>query len=175
MPLDETYFVWLYSQVGSIKIRNRSKTYWNLLRILYRKEFSWAEIERDGNRAQDGKDLRHDFLRETGIEIDNTDGWLDMPCSFLEMLIALSRKMAFEGGGETSDWFWDLLNNLDLLGCTDAQPGEEIITNHILDKVINRDYGENGAGGLFPLKSADEDQRNVEIWYQANKYLLERL
>lgn len=176
MPLDETYFVWLYSQVGSVKNRNRSKTYWKLLRQLYIKEFTWDEIrmDKDGNRAQDGKDLRKEFLRETNTVVDQ-DGWLEMGCSFLELLIALSWKLAFEGDGELRDWFWDLIQNLGLLECTDADPPDESIVNHILNKVMNRDYSPNGAGGLFPLKNAKEDQRDVEIRHQANAYLLERL
>ena len=63
MPLDEAYFTWLYSQVGSVKNRNRAKTYWKLLRILHGKEFTWTNIEKDANRAKDGMNLRRDFLR----------------------------------------------------------------------------------------------------------------
>jgi hypothetical protein len=174
MPLDETYFVWLYSQVGSVKIRNRSKTYWKLLRLLFQKEFTWSDIEKDENRAQDGKDLRTEFLRETNTVVDE-DGWLDIGASFLEMLIALAWKLAFEGGGEVSERFWEMIENLGLAECTDAHPPDEGIVNHILDKVINRDYSPNGAGGLFPLSKTDQDQRDVELWYQANAYLLESL
>jgi len=40
-PLDELYFTWLYSQVGSVRTRNPARTYWSLLRYLYTKEFVW--------------------------------------------------------------------------------------------------------------------------------------
>lgn len=174
MPLDEVYFVWLYSQVGSVKVRNLSKTYWHLLRILYRKEFTWAEIENDGNRAQDGKDLRRQFLDETGTKCDEPD-FLELGCSFLEMMVALAWQVAFEGGGEPAERFWEMIKNLGLIDCTDARPPDETIVDQILDKVIHRQYSENGAGGLFPLRNADKDQRGVELWYQANAYLLESL
>lgn len=185
MPLDEAYFVWLYSQVGSVDVRNRSKTYWKLLRFLYKKEFTWSkDVLKDENRAQDGKDLRMEFLRTLGgdtqeqiaqhSELTRT-GWLDMGCSILELLIALSWKLAFEGEGEPEDWFWILIDNLGLIECTDANPPDEMILDEILNKVINRDYADNGAGGLFPLQKPNEDQRGVELWYQANAYLLERL
>jgi hypothetical protein len=174
MPLDEAYFVWLYSQVGSVKLRNRSKTYWKLLRLLFQKEFTWQGIEKDGNRAQDGKDLRVQFLRETNTVVDE-EGWLEMGCSFLEMMIALAWQLAFEGGGEQHERFWEMIDNLGLLDCTDAHPPDEAIVDHILNKVINRDYSPDGAGGLFPLQRTSEDQRRVELWYQANAYLLERL
>lgn len=176
MPLDEAYFVWLYSQVGSVDNKNRSKTYWNLLRIFYGKEFTWLQkIERDENRAQDGRDLRREFLQETKTKT-NDRGWLEMPCSFLELLVALAWRLEFQSGEESqSTWFWILIDNLGLTECTDTHPPDEIIVNHILDKVMNRDYAKNGAGGLFPLKRATEDQRDVELWYQAEAYLLERL
>lgn len=173
MPLDETYFVWLYSQVGSVKNRNRAKTYWELLRLLYQKEFMWSN-PMDANRAQDGKDLRYHFRDETGTDL-NDNGWLDYGCSMLELLVALSAKLAFEGEGEVQDWFWDLIDNLGLTGCTDANPPDPNIIEEILDKVIRREYAPNGAGGLFPLAHSHEDQRDVEIWYQAQAYLLERL
>lgn len=175
MPLDEAYFVWLYSQVGSVKLRNRSKTYWTLLRLLFQKEFTWPDrIERDANRAQDGKDLRRQFLQETGTKMDEP-GWLEYGCSFLEMLVALAWAVAFEGGGTQEERFWEMIKNLGLIECTDAHPPDEVIVNHIIDKVNERDYAPNGAGGLFPLKNSNEDQRDVELWYQANAYLLERL
>lgn len=174
MPLDETYFVWLYSQVGSVKNRNRAKTYWTLLRLLHKKEFTWSNIEMDENRAQDGVDLRLEFKREIGNDLSEF-GWMDYGCSMLELMIALSIKLAFEGEGETSDWFWVLIRNLGLIECTDANQPDPHIVENILDKVIERDYAPNGAGGLFPLEFSNEDQRDVELWYQAQAYLLERI
>lgn len=174
MPLDEAYFVWLYSQVGSVKNRNRSKTYWTLLRLLYGREFTWSEIVEDENRAQDGKDLRREFLEETQTELDE-EGWLEMGCSMLELLVSLSRTLAFVGEGEARDWFWVLIENLGLKTCTDANPPDELIVDVIITNLINREYAPNGAGGLFPLQESKDDQREVELWYQANAYLLERL
>lgn len=176
VPLDEAYFVWLYSQVASVDALNRSKTYWKLLRLLHGKEFTWDEatMEKDGNRAQDGKNLRQEFLRETNTKM-NEPGWLDYGCSMLELMIALAWKLTFEGEGEQSVWFWELIENIGLSPCTDASAPDEAIVDHILNKVINRDYAPNGAGGFFPLTRPKEDQRDVELWYQLNAYLLERL
>lgn len=174
MPLDDAYFVWLYSQVGSVKNRNRAKTYWSLLRLFHKKEFTWSTIEKDENRAQDGKNLRLTFLRETSAKVDDP-AWMDMGCSFLEMLIALADQISFAGGGVRDERFWEMIDNLGLTECTDANPPDELVLDRILNKVIEREYGQNGAGGLFPLECPREDQRYVELWYQANAYLLERL
>lgn len=176
MPLDEAYFVWLYAQVGDTKTRTRSNQYWKLLTMLHRKPFTWdrRKMEMDGNRASDGKDLRKEFLNNTGTALDEPD-WLNMECSFLEMLIALSWKLAFDGGGEPRDWFWRIIDNLGLLSCNDSHPPDEAIVDHILNRVINRTYAFNGAGGLFPLNEPVVDQRGVQIWYQGQAYILERI
>jgi hypothetical protein len=173
MPLDESYLVWLYSQVGEVKNRNRSKTYWKLLRLLYMKEFTWS-IDKDENRAQDGKDLRRKFLQQTDTVVDEP-GWMDLPCSVLEMLIALSWRLAWDGGGELQEWFWIMIDNLDLIECTDARPPNKNVVDVIFDRVIYRRYADDGEGGLFPLRHPDQNQRDVEILYQAQAYLLENM
>lgn len=178
MPIDEAYFVWLYSQVGSVDRTNLSKTYWKLLRLLHDKEFTWdpKTIEKDGNRAQDGKDLRQQFLQETGKKVPAREkDWLTYGCSFLELLVALSWQLEFEGGETQADWFWVLIDNLGLTDCTDANPPNKGIVEVVMDIVIDRSYGPNGQGGLFPLQHPEKDQRDVELWYQLNLYLLERL
>jgi len=61
-PLDDLYLTWLYSQIGSIKLKQPSRTYWSLFRQLYTKEFVWI-IPNDDNRIEDGRDLRFKFQR----------------------------------------------------------------------------------------------------------------
>lgn len=170
-PLDELYLRWLYSQTGSVKTRIRSRTYWRLLRQLYTTEFVWF-VPNDDNRVMDGRQLREDFLAESEMDVvDET--WMALGCSFLEMLVALSRRLSFEAGGESLDWFWQLIRNIELDSYNDAQ---EFSTEEIAEKVnrvIWRTYKRNGIGGLFPLRSARQDQRDIELWYQLNAYLLE--
>lgn len=175
-PLDELYFNWLYSQVANPKIKTPVRTYWFLLRQIFRKEFVWF-IPNDDNRVLDGKELRLEFLDQEDIRNPGPD-WLDMGCSMLEMLIGLSRRLSFEAEGEPREWFWKLLENIRIADFCDKiyASGEfsEMVIDGILDKVIWRTYTRNGVRGLFPLKHARRDQRNVEIWYQMNEYLLEQ-
>lgn len=173
--LDEQYFTWLYSQVGSVKLRNRSRTHWSLARQMHRKEFIWL-IPNDDNRVEDGKDLRYEFLE--ACEIYETDpDWLGLGCSMLEMMIALSRRLSFEADGEPRVWFWHLIEMLDLEQYNDRNFDRlaEQRVDEALDQVIWRTYSPNGRGGLFPLNHATRDQREVELWYQLNAYLLELL
>lgn len=169
-PIDELYFQWLYSQVGSENVRNRSKTYWELLRELHKKEFVWI-VPNDDNRAEDGRDLRQEFLSETNIEPEAD--WLRLGCSMLELLIGLSRRLAFGDDGEPRDWFWHLMDNLGLRIYNDARIRSLERIDEILDRVIWRTYEPDGTGGLFPLKQPAQDQREVELWYQLSAYLLE--
>ena len=174
-PLDERYLTWLYGQVGSVKEKNPSLTYWKLVKKLFTKEFIWL-IPNDDNRAEDGRDLRQEFLAQRRVtEVDDT--WLRLGCSVLEMLIALSRRLSFQAEGEPAGWFWLLIENLNLERYNDNVLNHEDsneILDEVLDQLVWRTYASDGRGGLFPLKEAQEDQREVEIWYQMSAYLLER-
>lgn len=173
-PLDELYFEWLYSQVSSIKLKNPARTYWKLFRILFTHEFVWL-VPNDDNRCEDGKDLRYDFLRDRDMDPDDVSpDWIHEGCSFLELLIGLSKRLAFQMNSEVGEWFWELLENLHLQQYNDGVhiPRREI--EDTLDRVIFRTYRRNGHGGLFPLRRPRADQREVELWYQLNAYILER-
>lgn len=126
----------------------------------------------DDNRAEEGQALRDEFLETSGTDIVDEE-WMAIGCSFLEMLIGLSRRLEFETGAEARVWFWTMLENLDLRHLTDAVdiPPESI--DEKIDAVIWRTYSFNGRGGLFPLDHPAKDQREVELWYQLNAYLLE--
>ncbi len=173
-PLDEQYLQWLYGLVAPVSLKNPSQTYWSLLRLLYTKEFVWF-IPNDDNRGEDGRDLRYEFTRGWHRQPDSD--WMGLPCSVLEMLIALSQKLSFEAGREPEAWFWELIDNLGLTHCNDRSffsEAQEVDVEAVLDVFLKRRFGYSGDGGLFPLKNAREDQREVEIWFQMSAYLLER-
>lgn len=121
------------------------------------------------------------------------------PCSVLEMLVGLAVSieseimMNQEKGNRTAVWFWEMIINLLYENCRDELqiqgPFEVPLfyrwSDRFIDekcgemlqmfvvKIMDRTYDECGLGGLFPLKAMDEDQRNVEIWYQAQRWLEE--
>lgn len=170
-PLDELYFRWLYSQVGLLKTKDPKKTYWSLLKLLHQKEFVWF-VPNDDNRLEDGRDLRNQLIIDEDLT-NLDDEWMNLGCSMLEMLVALSNKCAFEGGRTTRHWFWKLMENLGLRECTDSSGFIHSDVDDILNEVIWRTYEADGHGGLFPLKHPKKDQRGVEIWYQMCAYILE--
>lgn len=177
--LDDAYFEWLYSQVGPLKNRNPARNFWHLCRQLYTTEFIWF-VPNDDNRVEDGKELRARFLSSTRFPVDERDDeWMNLGCSIFEMLIALAQLAAFESGRDMVEWFWRFMHNLELDGHTDQIYGRSVAggidegVEEILDRLNKREYSRNGKGGLFPLRRAREDQRDIELWYQLSSYLQE--
>jgi hypothetical protein len=169
--LDGAYFTWLYYQVEEVGVADPSRTYWRILKQLHSKPF-FHIIANDDNRAEDGKGLRLRFLDVHRPEHVDRE-WLERTCSMLELLIALADRFAFETNGRIDKCFWELMENLGLEDYNDTANIPEQEVDNILKDVIWRTYKRNGRGGLFPLKRAVEDQRNVELWYQLNTYILE--
>lgn len=168
--LDVEYFNWLYSTVCDISEHFSHLQFFNLLNKLHQTQFVFL-ISGDDNRAEDGRDLRTEFLREKFLQ---DDGSLPSEgCSVLEMLIALSRRASFETDDSPHDWFWEFLSNLGLSSMNDKVRFDEQNVQMILDRFIFRTYDCKGNGGLFPMENTQTDQREVEIWYQFNEYLFE--
>lgn len=168
--LDESYFTWLYSLVADVRTRKGPRTYWNLLRKLFCIEFAWV-VARDDNRAEDGRELRFEWAQLENSEID--PDWATLGCSFLEMLIGLARRLDFQTEQGVEYWFWHLIGNMGLLGHNDRSRFLEEDIEDRINAIMFRTYDPDGNGGLFPLRQTDRDQRQVEIWYQLNEYLLQ--
>lgn len=171
-PLESVYFNWLSGKVMTIEVPTPSLTYWKLLRELHNTKFVWTlDAPMDENRAEDGKELRIEFLRATGLPIDTN--WLNIECSILEMLIAFSRRASFATDIDAKHWFWEFLGNLGLSEYNDARFALFEVTD-ILYTFIWRTYNYNGQGGICPLKDPHHDQRKVEIWYQFCEYVADK-
>lgn len=169
-PFENLYFNWLCAKVLRVDNPTPSLTYWKLFRQLHSTEYVWL-ISGDDNRAEDGVELREEFITESQLPYHH--GWEDIGCSVMEMLIAFSRRAQFNAGETSQYWFWHFLNNLDLAGANDASdiPTEEI--DEILNIFVWRLYDHNGAGGLFPMQNPHKDQKEVEVWYQFCEYLVD--
>jgi hypothetical protein len=173
-PIEELYFKWLYSKVASVDVPTPSLTYWTLLRDLHSIEFVWL-VNGDDNRAQDGLDLRQQFLQQSFMINDPL--WMNHGCSVLEMFIAFSRRTEFQTDIDARHWFWIFMQNLRMDDLNDAAAEEYNISEvvaEVLDQFLWRTYREDGYGGLFPLNEPMHDQRTVELWYQFNEWLEEQ-
>lgn len=160
--LEEEYFNWLVDQVNASK-------YSSLCEQLYNTSFN-GYIPNDDNREEDGVLLRTQFLDEFGLY--SNDDWISRQCSMLELILGISYRLSYDSNMDMDAWFWELLDNLKLSQYSNTKYDSKQV-NVITKKLNNRTYKSNGDGGLFPLKSHNEDQRKIEIWYQMSAYLLE--
>lgn len=170
-PIEEVYFKWLYSKVASTDNPTPSLTFWTLIRDLHATEFVWL-IPGDDNRAQDGLDVRREFL--TALYLPQDPAWMNIPCSVMEMIFAFSRRAEFETEMSARDWFWIFMENLELAKLNDASNRITERTYRVLDRFVWRTYHDNGKGGMFPLHHPHHDQRKIEIWYQFCAYLVDQ-
>jgi hypothetical protein len=146
-----------------------------LCELLYVTPFSWT-VHNDGNRVEDAREIRTEFLEENRKEFRSRT-WLEMDASVLEILMGISSRMAFKTDESPGVCFWKLIHNVGLDECSDNVWSADTRrkAERICRRFIERTYHANGRGGLFPLNDPQEDQREIEIWLQMNAYLWERM
>lgn len=174
--ISNEYFEWLYNKMCGQRFSEHI-SYRKLLMYLHNVNFRYS-IPRDANRAEDGKDLRWRFANEQ-IFVDSFEaavGYLNGPCSVLEMMVALAIRCEENimdnpnVGDRTGQWFWGMITNLGLGSMTDYNFDKQRVEESV-ERFLNREYEPNGKGGLFTVRHCDHDLRNVEIWYQLCWYL----
>lgn len=166
------YLDFLYTIVG------REQEYEDLLTHLHKIEF-YSLVPNDDNRGADGEHLREIFTTEVGPT--GSSSLPDMSCTVLEMLIGVAKRLEFDLMGSSfersvGEWFWVLIDNLGLEYCDRTayyQMNAGIEVEERIRIFLERRYSFDGDGGLFPLQSADKDQREVEIWYQMSAWVIE--
>lgn len=166
-PIEDAYFNWLCTKATD----RTGNGYVALLVIMHRTEFVWT-VPADRHRADDGVELRLDFLRETKYSSD--DFWESQPCSVLEMFLAFANRASFQTDIPTRIWFMEILTNLRLNEFRRVTGSDTRVIQDILDALIWRQYDPNGDGGMFPLSRTNNDQRKIEIWYQFCEYVEDR-
>jgi len=172
--IKKEYFEWLMDYICQGKYLSRRDKYQDLLEYMFDYPFKWI-LQMDKNRYEDGLDLRESFLDEYNTD-DMTYISEDIPCSILEMMIALSIRIEEnimgddDLGDRTGKWFWEMIESLGLISMIHGNFDETYIWE-VLDDFNNREYAPDGRGGLFTIKNCDVDLRDVEIWYQMNWHL----
>lgn len=173
--MNKRYFDFLCDIVG------RTEQYGNLLARLYELNF-YSLVPNDDNRAADGEQLRIIFLDEKG-KANTASSFSDLigACTVLEMLIGVASRLEFDLSGSrwertVGEWFWVLIDNIGLEWCDDMgweMEDREQEVDERIDILLERKYGSDGNGGLFPLKNPKKDQRDIEIWYQMSAWIIE--
>jgi hypothetical protein len=174
MRTQRAYFKWLVRCFCTDPEEDpRMFGFHNLLEQMYRKDYYYT-IQNDENRADDGLNLR--YLFRTNYDEDIPDG----PCSFLEFLIGVSIRLSemLAVGDELPPYlyFWELAIHLGLDKYTDKEYGRDstiFMVDLLMTDFMDRKYGRDGCGGLFPLSRPRGNQTRKEVWYQMQDYLLE--
>lgn len=168
--IENYYYDWLCSFVRFDNVHEC------LFEALYQKEFTYILVM-DGNRAEDGIDLRYRFGRDCGYSINLIyTTFVNKPCSVLEMMVALCVRCENSimhnelYGDRTNYWFRNMIDSLGLYSMTDNAFNPRMVDD-ILDRFLYRQYDTNGRGSLFTINNLNLDLRSLEIWTQMNWYL----
>jgi len=182
---ETSYFQWLCDLV---RCDQGDKSYYNLLGIMYETPFE-IKIDNDSNRAVDGNEFKGAYILDIyGTEAPKDADLYFRPeqnCSILEMIMGISKRMAFELAEDQSEdfdfykYFWEIIENLGLKQYDDNQFGDNFVRckieiREIFSMLNNRSYKRNGVGGMFPLLFPEKNQKKVEIWYQMQAYINEK-
>ena len=172
------------------------KNYTKLFDMLHGIAFEWSHPF-DENRAEEGISLRFRFTQNEFESAGRNrqgrqyrESMDDIPCSVMEMLIGLAIAMEDSilydpsEGDRTHVWLWVMLKNLGVAEYSDSYIGRlsrervkwcyEAVEEAVYTFMLRR-YDCDGNGGLFPIRGSRVDQRDEELWYQANVYAIEEL
>lgn len=138
-------------------------------------------IQNDENRVRDGLELRYIWSQMALNPPRMPDTRF---CTIFELLVGLAKRINValnepEHPDLTGYYFEELLDNIGVFDVDEQRLSEqEAVWKYkaIFEKLIYRTYDRNGQkGGLFPVKYSPVDQRIVEIWYQMQLYLSDRI
>ena len=170
--IQDEYFDWLGNKICENHFDFIK--YKSLLLCLHDTPFKFS-IFMDENRAINGEELRWDFASECDYIYDEIEDALDFSVSVLEVMVALCIKieqfmMNCTDGDRTGVWFWDMIASMHLSDMTNARFDYPYVRDRI-DIFLNREYSENGDGGLFFVEDCEQNMREIELWKQADIYM----
>lgn len=179
----EGYFTWLYDKVYEVRDMDSPHSYLILCDHMHRIIFS-PTVSNDENREAEGIELRTQFIDENqAYDIGEADELLNagpndvIPAdraSIFEVLVALANHCDYSIDRGMMTWFQDFVFNLKLGGYPDDayEAGDSRRINRVLENFNDRKYDAYGKGGIFPLprRSEEDDQRQVELWFQFYAY-----
>ena len=174
--IKKEYFEWLCSLVKA------EKEYSMLWQKLHDMDFVWI-VDRDENRASDGKYLRYIFTIEAfdkDVDADEIDQILSGPCSVMEFLVGLARRIeddimeSVDLENRTYRWFHEMVGNLGLLKYDNKHYSDGEI-DAIVHRFMSRKYSKNGVGNIFRVGHFSGPVfSSLEIWSQMQAYFLEK-
>lgn len=183
--MEQEYLRWLIAFIDPRGLVVDDRCF-KMLEELYSTDFRIKRgFEDDKNRSADGVYLRVYFAEDHGVYSEmrdpdrngiyaDIDAWIGIegkPCSCLEVLVALAKRIEHDFYGDdlsVSEFFWYFIANLGI-----TEEDDEVIVSRKLRKWLNREYEPNGKGGIFKTNQVEIDMREYSIWAQLNIVLIE--
>ena len=163
------YYNWLVDTYAG-----EANGYSYLLARLHETPFRYC-IMMDENREADGFNLIFQYAWKNNIPYDylgDTGG--PVSCSVLEFLCGVVYHVNYMlddwSDDKTHDYFWIIIENMGLDAYDDSRfdPKEVDIC---VNRLLNRDFGPNGEGGLFTFNTVNgPDMQYVEFWKHITRY-----
>ena len=183
IALEDLYFEWLLTCIDPDGV---TEGVGYLAGLLHRCEFE-RRVGNDINRAVDGADLRKEFFAQfpsATFDPAEVETLSMKECTWLEMLIALSRRLDYLYDGGVFSRFVEMVNNMrlgEIAGFVPYRSRQTVeldqrYVDTVTSAIDNNKFRPNGHGGIFPLRHQHRvDQRRVEIWEQCGLYFSEKL
>lgn len=149
-----------------------------LLAVLQATDFKFDSIDRP--RVEDAFDLRKVYIELLkGSRLKDNDDRVYECVSVLELLVSLAIRVDMEIVGEPGNprpdiLFADWIKNLGILIKNDKWTIEK--SNQVIKKLSKwmlREYGDDGKGSIFALKSVSFNFSKSDIWRQIYQYYYE--
>lgn len=151
-----------------------------LLKVLYNIPFH-CELSEDENRLADGIEIRKVWLEEYFPDPDLDIYW--GPANILEVLLGVARRIEFQIYGRDGylEWdlariFWDLIENLGILGYFGPLNPEEIeeIEQISWDFMTKKRHKNALCCNIFHFASKKRQYWRMSIWDQMGLYIAEK-
>lgn len=183
------YFEWLVSKVTSPAVPDDAQAR-NVLQVLRDIRIQGLPMADDAPRLEDGKQLRIDFIDETGMTVQSYDDVLDPEfgfCTVLELLVALSMRMddimrdPLDPCSSVPSWFWGMVSTMvgqPFYPCSywtfSVNTSAAVVVAESSMKFLGRQYDPTGHNGNIFTDMSGVDLRAIDIWAQACRFMSAR-
>lgn len=183
------YFEWLVSKVTSPAVPDDAQAR-IVLQVLRDIRIQGLPMADDAPRLEDGKQLRTNFVDETGMTVRSYKDALEPDsgfCTVLELLVALSMRMddimrdPLDPSSSIPSWFWGMVSTMvgqSFYPCSywafSIDASTPVVVAESTMKFLGRQYDPTGHNGNIFIDMSGIDLRAIDIWEQACRFMSAR-
>ena len=183
------YFEWLVSKVTSPAVPDDTQAR-IVLQVLRDIRIQGLPMADDAPRLEDGKQLRTNFIDDTGLSVHSYDDALKPEsgfCTVLELLIALAIRMddimrdPVDQCSSVPSCFWEMVSTMvgqPFYPCSYWSFSADMSTAAVVAessmKFLGRQYDPTGYNGNIFIDVSGVDLRAIDIWAQACRFMSAR-